>query len=193
MTVRTSEADPLRVDWLPWGGPGGVGLTLAPGRKGPSTSTGGRWDRSLEKDLDRLVQVHAATHLVALIEDHELDIYRLGDLFGAAHARGLLVRRLPIPDGGTPKLGHVVDLCDWIQEATSCGRVVIHCIGGLGRSGTIAGCLLTETGLNPDEALETLRVVRGPRCPENAQQRRFISAYATARNARIATDRDEDC
>ncbi len=32
--------------------------------------------------------------------------------------------------------------------------VYVHCLGGIGRTGTVVGCWLQECGLGPDEALE---------------------------------------
>jgi protein-tyrosine phosphatase len=56
-------------------------------------------------------------------------------------------------------------------------RVVIHCIGGLGRTGTVAGCFLVEQGLEAARALKVLREVRAPNCPETEQQREFVRRY----------------
>ncbi len=50
--VRTAKTDPIRVDWLPVGGRGAVGLTFAPGKRSPSRG----WERNLGDDLDRLVR-----------------------------------------------------------------------------------------------------------------------------------------
>ena len=57
-------------------------------------------------------------------------------------------------------------------------RTVIHCIGGLGRTGTVAGCVLAALGQSPDAALAELAEVRSPNCPENDRQRAFIRAWA---------------
>jgi len=58
------------------------------------------------------------------------------------------------------------------------GRSVIHCRGGLGRTGTVAGCYLVRRGHSPADAIVALHRARGPRCPENTSQKDFIAAYA---------------
>lgn len=181
--VRTSESSPLGVNWLPPaslpGLAGRVGLTLAPGKRAYSKS-GPRWERDLSADLDRLVQRHGANVLVCLIEDHELERLAIPSLVSEAEARGLTVHRLPIPDGGVlPQLEPVARLVARIADHARAGRtVVIHCAGGLGRTGTVAGCLLVELGASAAGAIETLHSVRGPNCPETSGQEAFIGEYA---------------
>jgi protein-tyrosine phosphatase len=64
-------------------------------------------------------------------------------------------------------------------------RVYLHCQGGVGRTGTVVGCLLVEAGYTPDEARDLLarkwQVVaqraRAPESPETAEQRAFIARW----------------
>ncbi len=180
--VKTSEDSPIRVDHLPLEHPGRVGLTFAPG-KHQRSKDGFRWARDLDADLDRLVHEYGAKLLVCLLQDHELEGLRIGGLVEAAEARGLEVARLPIPDGGVlPTRSPVVALVDRILEAAANGDdVVIHCAGGLGRAGTIGGCVLVDSGRTAAEAIEILHRVRSPRSPETRGQERFIAEYARAR------------
>ena len=55
---------------------------------------------------------------------------------------------------------------------------VNHCIGGLGRSGVIAGCLLRALDVAPDDALRRLVAARGKRCPELPEQRSFVRSFS---------------
>ena len=180
--VRTSESSPIGVNWLPGdllaGLTGKVGLTFAPGKHAYSKS-GARWERDLPSDLDRLVNHHQAAVLVCLLEDHELDHLKIPNLVREAESRGLDVFRLPIPDGGVlPSLGPVKELIDQITLVARSGKnVVVHCAGGLGRTGTIAGCMLVEHGSTAAEAIETLHRVRSRNCPETSGQERFIAEY----------------
>ena len=178
MNVKTSETDPIRVDWLntPW--PGRVGLTFAPGKKVDSLF-GWRWERDLRQDLARFRDTYAATHLVSLIEDHEMDHLGIPDLVLEAEAAGLLMRRLPIRDVTVPLDDQAVrELVSGIVNWASGGaNVVIHCRGGLGRAGTIGGCVLVASGLTGEVALQQLRDVRGPNCPETDEQRRYVMRF----------------
>lgn len=81
---------------------------------------------------------------------------------------------MPIPDFGAP---------DAIREAQwQClspklhkildagGKVFAHCYGGKGRSGMVLLRLMVERGLDPDQALQVLRVLR-PGAVETEAQR----------------------
>jgi len=180
--IRTSLTHPIYVDWLPGVAPGAIGLTFAPGKKAYSAVGYYRWERDLSLDMERLTDVYAATRLVCLLEDHEFDALGIPDYFDQARRRGVWVYRQPIVDGGTPESPHSVrSLVDRIvSDAGRRERVVIHCKGGLGRAGTIAGCVLVALGLTAADAVQALRSTRGPQCPENEGQVRFIHRYAEA-------------
>ena len=66
--------------------------------------------------------------------------------------------RKPIRDHGIPaQRGHMVEILDCIQDAVESGRCVyIHCRAGIGRTGTVVGCLLVERGLPGEGALDEL-------------------------------------
>lgn len=177
VALRTSETHPLAVDWVEGLR---VGLTFAPGKHAPSFLGDYRWARDLGADLDRLVGHHRADVLACLLEDHELPRLRIPGLVAEAEARGLRVLRLPIPDGGVPADPAALSaLVRALADEVRAGRsVVIHCRGGLGRTGLVGGCLLVELGRTPAEAIAALHAARGPQCPENARQCEVISRYA---------------
>ncbi len=180
MIVKTSRDSPLRVDWLDAEAAGGrLGLTLAPGKHARSVEFDGRWARSLSADLDQLAQRHGADTLVCLLEDAELKRLGLGAYLTETAARGLEVHRLPIVDGSVPEdRSALAATLDVIAAALAADRaVVVHCAGGLGRSGVVAGCHLRRRGVPGEEALRLLRAARGPRCPENETQREFIRRW----------------
>jgi ADP-ribosylglycohydrolase len=169
------------VSFLPLDLPGRVGLTFAPG-KHQTAKAGYRWERDLHEDVIRLVAAYRADLLVCLLEDHELERLGIPGLVSAVEAHRIRVHRHPIPDGGAPPdpraLRPTVEL---IRHAAAAGEtIVIHCAGGLGRTGTVAGCLMRALGSSQDETLAALRGARGPRCPENDLQVRFIAAYPRA-------------
>ena len=173
--VRTSVTDPLQVAWLETPPEWRVGLTFAPGKRGPSTE-GARWERDLHADLDVLVGNGIRT-IACLVHTHELIEWGIADLPTAAAARGLELLHRPIRDVSVPALDDARSL---VRElvARRDAPILIHCIGGLGRTGVIAGCLLRALDVAPDEALRRLVDARGRRCPETAEQRRFVTDFS---------------
>lgn len=174
--LRTSHSHPLRVDWLPLGGME-VGLTFAPGKRSFSRYSPVQWRRDLSADVARLRNTHECNVLVSLIRDDELDRYQIASLYDELASAGIEVIRFPIRDADVPE-SDVETLVARILKNAAGGRcVVIHCIGGLGRTGVIAGCVLIRCGFHPSEALSLLGKLRGPRCPETEAQRRYVRAF----------------
>jgi ADP-ribosyl-[dinitrogen reductase] hydrolase len=166
------------VDWLPTPWLGKVGLTFAPGKKQANAATGA-WDRDLVAYLQRLRSEYAADHLVCLLEDAEFVELGIEGLAEAAAGLGIAFHRLPIRDGSTPRdeaatAALVSRIAGW---AAAGENVVIHCKGGLGRAGTIGGCVLRQAGMAAKPALAALLAARGKDCPETAAQRQYIESF----------------
>ncbi len=180
MEVRTSESHPIRIDWLHIDGPGRLGMTFAPGKKKSRAVYGNyAWDRDLNIDLETLAQA-GATVLVTLLEAFELEAAKIPDLFKQAEAVGLEVIHFPIRDVSTPTdVDAVHDLLDQIEDRLSKGEsVVVHCMGGLGRTGTIAGCFLRRQGMaGPEVLAELRRARRTDKCPETWEQRDYVTNF----------------
>ena len=173
--TRTVEADlALRADWIQSDltGPGRLGITLCPGRKDRG--------RDLAADLTQL-RALGATRLLCLLTDTELHWAGVPDLGPRAQGAGLTYRRHPVPDQGTPHIGEATELVQWCREATEQGEaVVVTCMGGLGRSGTIAACCLVAAGMSPEAAIAAVRTARGPRALEIIAQENFVVTFAAA-------------
>jgi protein-tyrosine phosphatase len=94
-------------------------------------------------------------------------------------AAGVEVRRHPIPDGHPPSTPEAMDaiLAD-VDEGRRRGSVAVACMGGVGRTGTVAACALTRAGHGPDEAIARVREVRHPTAVEMPAQERFVRSYA---------------
>ena len=116
---------------------------------------------------------------VDLTEEHELEPYaHLLEDSGARH-----VRR-PIRDVDVPTVAGMRGTLVAIQAALDAGETVyVHCWGGVGRTGTVVGCLLVEDGRAPAEALTHLQSLRRG-CvrerrpsPETDEQRRFVASW----------------
>jgi protein-tyrosine phosphatase/nicotinamidase-related amidase len=173
--IRTADAEStLRVDWI--GAElietGRLGMTLCPGRRDRG--------RKLEADLDRL-RSEGVSRLLCLLPDSELGWAGVSDLGPRAQAAGLEYRRFPIPDQGTPEVPDALELVRWCRDVTGRGEsLVITCMGGLGRSGTVAACYLVTMGMTPNAAIAAVRSARGPRALENIAQENFVVTFASA-------------
>lgn len=105
---------------------------------------------------------------------------------------GTQLRRisLPVPDMSIPDSDEVMQtIIDTVRESiTSRPAVYIHCWGGIGRTGTVAGCWLRECGLGQDEALARVqhlytthmpkaRNIRYPESPQTLEQKDYIRGW----------------
>lgn len=89
--------------------------------------------------------------------------------------------QLPIIDQGVCSVEEMKSAVAWMEGALAGNSsVVVHCAGGLGRSGIAAAAYLVERGLTADEAIATVRQARSPRAVETEAQVSFVERYERA-------------
>ncbi len=173
--IKTSLSSPLRIDSVAVPGTGGlIGLTICPGKK-QANAQSGSWSRDLVLDLE-VIGTWKAELILGLMEIHEYVELGVTALISEKHA-GIRYLHFPIHDGSAPDLrwdeswkeaGPIVRSI--IRRG---GRVLIHCMGGLGRTGLIASRLLVEFGVHPETAILNVRAAR-PGTIETAVQETYI-------------------
>ena len=163
----------------------GALIGLAPCPSTPAFPSGRLPGRaSLPGDLDAVAAWGAAA-VVTLVRAGEPEMVPLVELSQAIGARGMAWYHLPIADGGTPDTAFEarwITVGEHLRRLLRGGRsVLLHCRGGLGRSGTIAARLLVELGENPRVALDRVRRVRPGAIETPAQAAHVLACVATPR------------
>jgi ADP-ribosyl-[dinitrogen reductase] hydrolase len=124
-----------------------------------------------------VVAAWGAAAVVSLVEDSELRQLQIWDLEKEVRRRFMEWHYLPIRDVSVPDSGFERS---WIADAArlqaligACANVLIHCKGGLGRTGMVAARLLVERGVDPEAAMREVRVVR-PNAIETPDQENWV-------------------
>jgi ADP-ribosyl-[dinitrogen reductase] hydrolase len=173
---RTSNSHPLQIaEVTPAPGMGLIGLTLCPGKQ-QSWGLTGAWARDLSVDLGAIAAWNAAV-VVTLVETDELERLKVPILGDAVRDRHMEWLHLPIRDRGVPGddfEAQWAEAGERLRDRLRAGfNVLVHCMGGLGRAGTIASRLLVELGWTPAEAIREVRRVR-PGALETDGQEDFV-------------------
>lgn len=78
---------------------------------------------------------------------------------------------LPVRDMDVPPVAELNRILDTIEDFNEEGRTVyVHCWGGVGRTGLVAGCFLVRNGLDGDAALRTVADLFGTMTPEKVSR-----------------------
>jgi protein-tyrosine phosphatase len=171
MVNKVKRDGPLRIDWLKSDvlQSESVGLTILPGRKD--------YSRSTDEDLSFLKN-QGIKNVVPLITDDELHDFGVEELMEKYKEFGLDVKRLPIKDQMASSNEEMSELVNWIREKIDSNeKTMIHCVGGLGRSGMVAASLIKSLGKDSTEAITDVRISRSPRAVESKDQESFVKQF----------------
>lgn len=145
-------------------------------------------------DLDEEKSRHKIQSLINAGIDSIIDLTRPGDTFRTyadllaeeSQDFGVKVERInfPISDYDVPTLELMVQILNTIDQNLDAGKhVYVHCVGGIGRTGTTVGCYLARHGLTGEEALTQLEFLRRDaaswwqRSPESSYQIEFVRRW----------------
>ena len=153
-------------------------MTVLPGKRGRSVRYPGRVYRSdPDSDLEALSRAGIA-RLILLVEDAELARWSDPELVQRAVRFGVAVDRYPIPDGQPPRSTAEMDeIIGTLVQARSEADVAVACMGGVGRTGTVAACALVAAGWEAAAAIARVRQLRHPLAVETEAQERFVQSY----------------
>ncbi|MDH4176078.1 MAG: serine/threonine protein phosphatase [Thermoleophilia bacterium] len=125
-----------------------------------------------------LLRNSGVTLVVDLTEPAEL-LPAYGQQLGEARHE-----RRPIPDLGVvahDRYAEILDLVD--EELASGGCVYVHCLGGLGRTGTVVGCWLMRHGRDGGDPIGGIARLRSHlvdahlRSPQTAAQEAIVRGW----------------
>jgi ADP-ribosylglycohydrolase/protein-tyrosine phosphatase len=153
-------------------------LTFCPGKKQQQSLTGG-WNRDLDIDLDA-IEAWGADIVISLLESFEYAELDVDTLPAQFDRRFRLWLDLPMVDKMAPdatwmrawRLLRVV----LAQSLYDGARILIHCKGGMGRTGTVAAMILHDLGMPMPEAIRQVRAAREGTV-ETAIQEEFLASY----------------
>ncbi|AEF99567.1 cyclin-dependent kinase inhibitor 3 family protein [Methylomonas methanica] len=161
--VRTSHSHPLQIAEVRASpAHGRIGITFCPGKHDHFAHTGA-WERDLGIDLD-VIAAWGAKLVLTLVEPAELAALKVPQLGHEIRRRGIAWHHLPIADYSVPTQAFEQQ---WLSKGREIREmlhngddILVHCKGGLGRAGMIAARLLAELGMDPEDAIHTVRHAR---------------------------------
>jgi len=164
----------LRIDFMTTTGEaapeGSIGLTILPGRKDRG--------RDLAEDIAAM-KTAGVSAVVTLLSNAEFAEYGVTNLLDAYRAAGFDVLHRSVKDQGIPTREQAKEVLAFLKKSADSGqKALVHCVGGLGRTGLIAALYLREyASLDGDEAMRRVRAVRSPRAIENTDQENFVKGW----------------
>ena len=149
---------------------------------------GGKEPSGARPRIDILVDAGIRTFVDLTTPADPLEPYE--PLLGSvATARALDLRHVsfPVPDLGVVADAEYYTITATIEKALRRGGVYVHCWDGVGRTGTVLGCVLVDQGLSYEEAIKRLATLRhgtrkaDRRAPEMQVQYDVIMRRAAAK------------
>jgi protein-tyrosine phosphatase len=162
----------LRLDTVPaeFTGGGRLSMTILPGRRD--------YSRNLADDLATM-RDEGVDAVACLVPVAEMGSYGVPELLDRYNDEQIECYHLPIADQRACTRSDAVELVQWCRSHLDAGRhVMLHCVGGIGRTGLIAACVLKAYGLDSEAAINFVRNARTRRAIETPQQEAFVREFS---------------
>ena len=131
---------------------------------------------NLDEDI-ALIKSKGITNIVTLVSQEELNDKNLQSFFAEMKEAGLEVYHSPIVDYGLPAQSQMDSILNYVNKCLDANQnVLIHCMGGYGRSGTVMGCY-AQKYLSAEDPIQFVRDVRGEDAIETVEQEKFVINY----------------
>jgi atypical dual specificity phosphatase len=96
---------------------------------------------------------------------------------------GLRELHLPVTDFSPPTQEQITQAIAAIEAANAAGEAVaVHCVAGIGRTGTVVACWLVTQGMTAEVAIERIRELR-PGSVETPEQVAAVQTFARGQPA----------
>jgi len=117
--------------------------------------------------------------VVSLLEDAEIADLGLNEEPSICERVGLRIVRFPIPDRDVPSSAQEVSslVSTLVAELRKHRGVGIHCRMGIGRSASLAVCVLAALGMQIEGAWAAVERARGLSVPDTAEQRAWVMSW----------------
>ena len=159
------------IHWVPQAEPRRLGLTARP-----------RGGEGLAHEVEAWKRA-AVDVVVSLLESHEIREMELADEGRLCAEHDIEFLRFPIPDRGTPASAReaAAFIADLHARLVAGQSLLLHCRAGIGRTGVIAACLLSDLGVPVADLFHVLSRARGMAMPDTNAQVQWVEARCAAK------------
>lgn len=139
------------------------------------------WGEPNYSERAALLARNGIEHSFCLLEDYDYGLC-VGEMRNALGTFGIEMHHYPMVDNRAPKTAQLDRMLDHLERHLAAGKgCYVHCVAGLGRTGTALACLLVRRGFSADQAIREIRR-RKIESIVNREQEHFVKAYGPPGN-----------